>query len=201
MVVCTVLPTFAEITQRFGENSTLDPDFQRSEAFRLYGNYQPAGHNALDFGCNLGDPIYAAHDGTLDFSGDARLCPDWIADKWMIARGDAAWPSGNNALLDAGDGSGTTYNHMVGVAQDVLDGSFVRAGTILGWAGKTGRSTAVHLHFEYVAQLPAPNDGWLYGRDDPLMHFPAGLLIPTGTGGQGSTTNNELIPGIAGLNK
>lgn len=198
MVLLTVIPTFGGISQRFGENSTLDPEYQKSEAFKLYGAYQDAGHNALDFGGALGDPIFAAHDGILDFSGDATTMPDRIADKWMHARGAAGAPSGNNALLDGG-GSGTTYSHMSRVAP-ILDGSFVAAGTIIGYKGSTGRSTGVHLHFEYVGQLPAPYDEWLYGREDPLLHFPAGLLLPLGVGGIGapSVTDEELvdIPGI-----
>jgi murein DD-endopeptidase MepM/ murein hydrolase activator NlpD len=201
MVLLTVMPVRGFISQRFGVNSTRDPAYRNSVAFFEYGDYQPAGHNGLDFEADLGEEIYAAHDGWLDHSGDARLMPDHIADRWMHARGAAGWPSGWNALLASPDRrSGTTYSHMVREAP-IPDGSFVKAGTVLGWAGSTGRSTGVHCHFEFVAQLPAPHDGWLYGREDPLLHFPAGLLIPLGVGGQGATATTEqlLIEGIDGI--
>lgn len=202
MVLLTVRPSRGPITQRFGENSTLDPAFQASDAFRIYGNYQPAGHLALDFGGPHGEPILAAHSGVLRFSGDATTMPDTVADLFMHARGAAGWPSGNCAMLDAGDGTGTTYSHLLGVAP-IWDGSFVNAGQVLGWLGSTGRSTGDHLHFEYL-RLPAPNDGWLYGREDPLLHFPAGGLFPTAPGSTGAPAQPAealLIADIRDLRK
>lgn len=199
MVLLTYYPTDKGISQLFGVNSTLDPAYMASDAYRIYGNYQPAGHGGTDFRANLNDPVYATHDGRLDFSGDARDLPDVIADKWMQAHGAANWPSGNAAFLDAGDGTGTSYAHMNSVAP-ILDGSWVKAGTVIGYAGTTGRSTGVHVHFEYTV-LPSPNDGWLYGRSDPLQHYLAGQIVPIAPGGQGGTVPKEelLIPGVEDL--
>lgn len=201
MVQLTVWPAAGTISQLFGKNSTLDPAYQRSEAYRIYGNYQPAGHLAFDIACKHRTPVYAAHDGRMRFSGAAVDMPRDVANQFMHAFGPAAWPSGNCAMLDAGDGSGTTYSHLDEVNAAIYDNTDIAAGTLLGWAGTTGRSTGTHLHFEYVI-LPAPNDGWQYGRKDPLLYFPAGWSIPTAPGGTGAPAprkTRELIPGVPGI--
>lgn len=84
-------------------------------------------HWGVDFDANIGDPIWAAADGIVSFSG---------------------WRSGfgNTVVVDHGDGYQTLYAHNQ--KNIVRVGDLVRAGQQLATVGSTGRSTGSHLHFE-----------------------------------------------------
>lgn len=84
-------------------------------------------HFGLDFDANIGDPIWAAADGIVSFSG---------------RRGGF----GNTVVVDHGDGYQTLYAHNQ--KNLVRVGDLVRAGQQLATVGSSGRSTGSHLHFE-----------------------------------------------------
>ena len=92
------------------------------------GNNYAAWHPGLDLAAHLGDPIYAADNGTVVYAG------------WNT------WGYGNLIVIDHGNGWQTWYAHnsalYVGCGQNVFQGSVISA------AGLTGRSTGPHLHFE-----------------------------------------------------
>jgi murein DD-endopeptidase MepM/ murein hydrolase activator NlpD len=92
------------------------------------GNNYAAWHPGLDLATHLGDPIYAADNGTVVYAG------------WNT------WGYGNLVVIDHGNGWQTWYAHnsaiYVGCGQNVFQGSTIAA------AGSTGRSTGPHLHFE-----------------------------------------------------
>ena len=96
-------------------------------------------HNGIDFRAPIGTPILAAGPGEIIFSG------------WRGAYGQAV-------EIDHGDGLTTIYAHMN--KRLVKVGQEVRAGTLIGQVGNTGRSTGPHLHFEMrVKQIPMdPSD-------------------------------------------
>jgi murein DD-endopeptidase MepM/ murein hydrolase activator NlpD len=96
----------------------------------MISQYPAWYHMAVDVAGATGDPILAAHGGTV------------------IAVNVGVWDGGygNNIWIDRGDGIKTHYAHLNGV--NVSAGQRVNAGTVIGWRGNTGRSTGPHLHFE-----------------------------------------------------
>ena len=84
-------------------------------------------HLGVDFDANYGDPVSAAANGIVSFSG---------------------WKSGygNTVVVDHGDGYQTLYAHNQ--RNLVRVGDVVRAGQELAKVGSSGRSSGAHLHFE-----------------------------------------------------
>ena len=102
-------------------------------------------HKGIDFGCSIGDPIFAVLSGTVY---EARWSDSY----------------GNLVILQHGD-KYTLYAHMSQLY--VTSGQSVQAGSTIGACGSTGRSTGPHLHFEI--QLSP------YGvRIDPLPYLQGG---------------------------
>ncbi len=95
-------------------------------------------HNGIDIAGNTGDPIKAALDGDVIFSG-------WI-DGY-----------GNIIKLSHGDGIETYYGHCSSLKSKV--GDKVNKGEVIAYVGSTGRSTGPHVHFELrvngIPQNPA----------------------------------------------
>lgn len=114
-------------------------------------------HPGLDYAAAVGTPIHAAAPGIVLGAGlgPAGLNPDGSY--------------GVRVVLDHGQGWKTTYNHFSGLAVDLVKGRSVKAGDLLGFAGKTGMVTGPHLHFEVF------RDGAL-GREffDPEAFLPGG---------------------------
>lgn len=88
-----------------------------------------AHHMGIDIDANGGDPITAAAEGVVSFSG--------------VRSG-----YGNVVEIDHGNGYKTLYAHNS--SNLVRAGDVVRAGQLIGKVGSTGRSTGSHLHFEVM---------------------------------------------------
>lgn len=98
---------------------------------RILSKYGPRGrrnHNGMDIGLKLGDPIYAT------FSGRVRYA------KYNTGG------FGNLVILRHPNGLETYYGHLSRC--NVTAGDWIVAGQVIGYAGTTGRSRGVHLHFE-----------------------------------------------------
>jgi len=85
-------------------------------------------HTGIDFAAQIGTPIYATADGTIDevqvsFSGYGKMVE-----------------------IDHGFGYRTRYAHMHGFT--VRKGQKIKRGELIGYVGDTGLSTAPHLHYE-----------------------------------------------------
>lgn len=96
-----------------------------------FGGRDPNGapHYAVDVAqIGYGCPIYAANDGTV------------VKAEWHYSYG-------YYVLIDHGNGRSTLYAHCSGLA--VGAGQNVTKGQTIGYAGSTGFSTGVHLHFEF----------------------------------------------------
>ncbi len=88
-----------------------------------------AHHMGIDIDANTGDPIIAAAEGVVSFSG--------------VRTG-----YGNVVEIDHGNGYRTVYAHN---SRNIARaGDVVRAGQLIGKVGSTGRSTGSHLHFEVM---------------------------------------------------
>lgn len=94
-------------------------------------------HEGLDIAANMGDPIKAALDGIVVYSG------------WETGYGNVIKLQHKNGLM-------TIYGHCSKL--DVSVGQNVNKGDQIGLVGSTGNSTGPHLHFEVrvngVAQNP-----------------------------------------------
>jgi murein DD-endopeptidase MepM/ murein hydrolase activator NlpD len=94
-----------------------------------FGNRRSNGrrHDGMDIKAAPGEEILAAASGTVAFSGRRR-------------------GYGNVVVLDHGNGVSTLYAHLFYAC--VRAGESVGAGEPVGRAGKRGRATGTHLHFE-----------------------------------------------------
>jgi hypothetical protein len=84
-------------------------------------------HTGTDIKMDKGDTIYAAFFGT-------------------VTRVSYYYGYGNMVVVDHGNSLETSYAHLSGFLVDV--GDFVLKGQPVGLAGRTGRATTNHLHFE-----------------------------------------------------
>lgn len=89
-------------------------------------------HEGTDIFAPRGTPVYAVADGRI-----TRLRADVPGSR-----------GGNQFWLTAKDGTKYFYGHLDGFAKGIGLGVPVRAGDVIGYAGKTGLTTVVHLHFE-----------------------------------------------------
>ena len=110
----TVRPVSGTITSRFGRRSSP-------------GGVGSTNHKGLDIAAPNGTSIYAAADGTVEFSG---------------TKGSL----GKLVIINHGNGVRTYYAHCSRL--NVSSGQKVEAGTNIAAVGRTGTATGYHLHFE-----------------------------------------------------
>lgn len=94
----------------------------------LSGNDYSASHLGIDITATLNMPVLASGSGVVVFAGFSQ------------------YGYGNVIQLDHGDGYSTVYAHLNGF--NVTQCQTVQGGQVIGYAGTTGNSTGVHLHFE-----------------------------------------------------
>lgn len=87
-------------------------------------------HRGTDYAAPKGTPIKASGDGKVIFRG--------------VKSG-----YGNVVILQHGGNITTLYAHMSKFHPKVGNGTRVRQGQTIGYVGKTGLVTGVHLHYEY----------------------------------------------------
>ena len=103
-------PLIGPITQYFGQTLT------------KYGF-----HQGIDIDGQTGDPVRAAHSGTVIVAGHYDSC------------------GGNEVHIDHGGGVESWYRHLSVISVHV--GEHVSAGTLVGKVGATGCALGSHLHF------------------------------------------------------
>ena len=87
-------------------------------------------HQGVDLRASYGQDVQAAAEGKVVFSGDQGAY-------------------GTTVVVQHQDGTRTRYAHLS--ARLVKQGDQVAAGEPLGRAGRSGRATGTHLHFEVIA--------------------------------------------------
>lgn len=124
LIPAVIWPTQSKmITSSFG---------YRSDPFNSVSAY----HSGIDIAGSIGDPIYAAMEGTV------------TASDQMGARG-------KYIIIEHTNGLETWYMHLNSMI--VSEGDKVSKGEKIGTLGNTGRSTGPHLHFQVVKQNKAVN--------------------------------------------
>jgi murein DD-endopeptidase MepM/ murein hydrolase activator NlpD len=114
------LPFSMPVSDRIGISSSFGV---RSDPFTR----RPAMHSGIDFRARTGTPIVATGAGRVS-----------------IAEFFGGY--GNMVEIDHGNEITTRFAHLSSIS--VVPGEYVTAGTMLGRAGSTGRSTGPHLHYE-----------------------------------------------------
>lgn len=168
-----------------------------------YGNYQPSGHDGIDYACNIGTPVYAPGPGVIEWSGWGQHMPQHIANKYGFVFGPGGWPSGILVCMDMDIGPYGSYvahlNESYYEAGQRVDGS-----VLVGLSGNSGRSGGPHVHFSAI-RFPVNYADPLYSRVDPLPLFTTVTHVPiridNQTGNPATTKRELLIPGLPGLYK
>ena len=94
-------------------------------------DYSPStNHSGIDIDGETGDPVYAADNGVVVYSG------------WNN------WGYGNVVVINHGNGWQTLYAHLS--AYNVSCGQSVWQGSVIGAIGDTGNSSGSHLHYEMM---------------------------------------------------
>ena len=129
-------------------------------AYSIHGAYR--FHSGTDLLADPAQPVRAAYDGVVRFSG-------WNG------------PSGKQIEVQHDARYTTRYSHLQTLL--VGEGRKVKKGEVIGLAGSTGQSTGVHLHFELTRNgLPEdPEDALAQGlsahpRNETSPGFPRSSL-------------------------
>lgn len=83
--------------------------------------------------------------------------------------------------FDRGENRVYSYAHLQRYRAGLREGTFVRAGEVIGFVGMTGNAETPHLHFA-IAELSESKD---WGRGTPLNPYP--LLIGSASAGSDLT--------------
>ena len=123
-------------------------------------------HRGVDLRAAYGEPIGAADAGTVVFAGEQR-------------------GYGQTVVVEHAGGVRTRYAHLSSLTTEA--GADVKAGDTIGRAGRSGRATGTHLHFEVTQN----------GHHvDPHEFVAGGLKVERVTADWG-VANGPTLPGVA----
>lgn len=88
-------------------------------------------HKGVDFRAPIGTPIMAAGDG-------------------VVKKAARSGGYGNMILIQHNGKYSTAYAHLNKFAAGIRPGAKVKQGMVIGYVGRTGRTTGPHLHFEVL---------------------------------------------------
>ena len=94
----------------------------------IYG--RTAFHAGMDFATDIGNKVYCTGDGVVE----------------KVLFGNSGY--GNCVLINHGFGYVTRYAHLK--VPLVTEGQKVKRGTLIGEAGRSGKATGPHLHYEVI---------------------------------------------------
>lgn len=175
------VPARFGVSQGFGANPTGGLPWNHP-TIQAFGNYQPGGHNGIDFACPVGTPVFAIEDGVVSWADWGTKLPGdnshagWVSRYYLDKVG-----SGIPVCIDhAGPKITSIYAHLnatkLNPGDRVVKGQFL--GTVkrgqIAESGNTGRSTGPHLHFEVIPYAANWANGF-YGRINPAPYITEAL--------------------------
>jgi murein DD-endopeptidase MepM/ murein hydrolase activator NlpD len=125
-----------------------------------------AYHRGVDLRAAYGEPIGAADAGTVVFAGEQH-------------------GYGQTVVVEHANGIRTRYAHLSSVSTEA--GAGVQAGEAIGRAGRSGRATGTHLHFEVTRN----------GHPIDPHSFSAGGLKVEGVTADWGSADGPTLPGVA----
>lgn len=133
---------------------------QRISSNFSYNRFHPVlkrrmPHYGVDYAAPMGTPVISVGDGEI------------IQSRYNGA-------AGNMVKIRHNSTYSTAYLHLNGYASGIKEGRKVKQGQVIGYVGKTGRVTGVHLHYN------------VYKNDRPVN--PLKLVLPPSKG----ISNEEL---------
>lgn len=107
-------------------------------------------HKGLDFAAPIGTPIYAAGNGKIVEIGRKGSYGNYIRIK-------------HNTTY------ATAYAHLHRFAKGMKKQKYVKQGDIIGYVGKTGRTTGAHLHYEIHKLNKATNPKYVRFQSKKIL--------------------------------
>jgi murein DD-endopeptidase MepM/ murein hydrolase activator NlpD len=115
-----------------------------SAPYGIRGDWSAGHHTGVDLAVPVGTTVRSVGSGEVVFAGRSGAY-------------------GKAVTIRMADGNYTLFAHLSKIS--VEEGDRVRAGTVVGESGNTGRTTGPHLHFEVRAERD-------YGSDvDPIAYL------------------------------
>jgi len=165
------------LNQSFGENKSCVDNATSQTVITCDGLNPPAGfrstysmmkgHNGLDLRATSGQPVYCAHEGTVEEIETEELRGLGIS---VVSNQPYDLGTLGTHLVK------TRYWHLKGFAVSL--GQQVKAGTLLGFADNTGFSSGDHLHFELkpvdkidLILYNTYQDNGFFGAVDPSKYW------------------------------
>lgn len=115
-------------------------------------------HSGIDLAAKRGDPVLAPFDGVAVYvGGDGATQPLWLGDGWLYPKSE-----GRTVDIRRADGLISRVGHLEGYA--IRQGQAVKAGQTVGYAGDSGYSTGVHIHWELRWDRAWSGGNWINPR-------------------------------------
>lgn len=161
----------------FYDLPAMESEFRYPCDGKLISNYGMRGrrmHTGVDLKANYGDNIYAAFDGVV-----------------RMAKYYSGY--GNVVVIRHYNGLETVYSHNS--KNKVKVNQAVKAGDVIALAGRTGRATTEHLHFEVRVQGQAFNPNLLIDVTNRKLQQKPLYVYKRGSGILPPTTSERLQTG------
>ena len=125
-------------------------------------------HTGIDYAATRKSKVFAVADGKVDSLYRTAENSWWVGGKHSRYYGQGTG-NGNFVKIDHGIGKNklkvySIYKHLTSVASGLKEGSKVKKGDFLGYAGDTGDADGVHLHYEVMEGNTEVDPKYLGGK-------------------------------------
>jgi len=131
-----------DITKTPDEDYKYTLPFAKDKEVQVYqgygGGFSHQGENAIDFGLNVGEQVFAARSGIVYKveESHSKSCKERSCLEYN-----------NVIMVYHEDGTSAEYVHLKKNGSAVKVGDLVDKGQLIGYSGNTGWSSGPHLHF------------------------------------------------------
>ncbi|MGI6232521.1 MAG: peptidoglycan DD-metalloendopeptidase family protein [Prevotella sp.] len=174
------------IESRKNRGTTLDPDiedenpFENSNTFKLDLSKLEQSHWAYPL---AGSHVISPYGGRRHHGGvDIKTHPNdeiVAAFDGVVTRSGPYYGYGNCIVIRHAYGFETLYSHQS--KNFVKKGQHVKAGTVIGLTGRTGRATTAHLHFEVHFKGHRINPNLLFNHTNKRLQVHTLTLTKSGS--------------------